>query len=119
MVISVDTPELLDSITLQYQVAGSDKQITKTLRQFMDMLDSYSDQEKQIIIKDEAYDTLLQYSALNIQAKAGFNQTPWNKTKATSFTLSEFRHDAQLNGVGVQRIFYLLHSLNQEAPKGK
>ncbi len=76
MVIHYDTPDLLNSIQLEYRVAGSNQKIRVTLGEFMDLLDAQHETDKQIIIEDEAYDTLLQYSALNIQAKAGFNQTP-------------------------------------------
>ena len=91
-------------------------EIQVTLRQLLDVMEKQSNANTTIVIDDNAYDALLGMSALNIQAKAGFNQTPWNKAERTSFTIGEFTDEVKRNGVGVKRIFFLLHSLNQEEP---
>ena len=56
-------------------------------------------------------------SALNIQAKSGKNQLPWNTlSKNTNISIGEFDAVDGLE-LSVLRTFELLHALDQEKPK--
>lgn len=120
MVLNIDkkNPDLL-KIPIRYQVVGSEKFKEVPLGQFLDTLQKNSGKTKTIKITDASYNTLLDLSALNIQAKAGFNQLPWNVQSAnTHFSISEFSEEAERGGVGIKEVFSLLQSLNNEDPKG-
>jgi hypothetical protein len=119
MVLNVDGVDL-EAIPVQYKLAGENggRPISTTLGQLLKKMQEQSGKSKKIVIDDSTYDELLKLSALNIQAKAGLNQTPWNQTKSTEFSIGEFKNEAKLNGVGVKRIFMLLTSLKQERSPG-
>jgi len=77
MVLNIDkkNPDLL-KIPIRYQVVGSEKTKEVPLGKFLDNLQKNSGKTKTIKLTDASYNTLLDLSALNIQAKAGFNQLP-------------------------------------------
>lgn len=121
MVLNIDkkNPDLL-KIPIRYQVVGSEKTKEVPLGKFLDNLQKNSGKTKTIKLTDASYNTLLDLSALNIQAKAGFNQLPWNTQSVnTHFSISEFSEEAERGGVGIKEVFLLLQSLNNEDPKGK
>ena len=78
MMLDISIPNI-ENIPITYKPAGSDEYIDSTISQLLANMASASGGSKQIIITDEGYDTLLSLSALNIQAKAGLNQKPWNE----------------------------------------
>jgi hypothetical protein len=55
----------------------------------------------------------LQLSALNIQAKAGINQLPWNQSKSTQVKIGQFDNNDNLR-VSTRHTFELLHELDQD-----
>lgn len=106
--------------TIQYRPVGSKQVVTKTLEEFFADLDkANNDKGKQIVLYDSGYETLLNLSALNIQAKAGINQLPWNEgTKSTQVSIGEFADDDNLI-VSARHTFELLHELDQETQPEK
>ena len=112
MMIECSSPELL-KINISYKPIGSNKMITTTLDKFFKAMEQASGQSKQIIISDEGYSTLLELSRLNIQAKAGLNQKPWNENKSTQISIGEFNQSDGLV-VSAKRTFQLLNQLDQE-----
>lgn len=101
----------LDRVPIEYKdISG---QLVKTnLRDFIAAMNNANAQHKQIILQDNGYETLLELSALNTQAKAGFNQLPWNESKSTSVSIGEFGDDGLT--ISTRHTFELLHSLDQD-----
>lgn len=118
MLIEIDSPDLLDSIEITYTIAGNPQELKKmSLGNFLKMLDKLSVDAKHIILTDEGYENLMKYSALNIQAKAGINQLPWNKNASTSIAITDFTDETGGLALSSLRTFQLLKSLNNLDPK--
>ena len=101
----------LNNIPIEYKIP--DGGIVKTsLKEFINVMDSASKQHKQISIYDSGYETLLNLSALNIQAKSGINQLPWNESVSTSVSIGEFADYDDGLSVSAKRVFELLHELD-------
>lgn len=108
----LEIPDLdLTSIDIDYKTPNGET-VTTNLRDFIAAMEAASNEHKQIILQDSGYDVLLELSKLNIQAKAGINQKPWNVNKSTSVSISEFGDDGMT--ISARRTFELLHSLDQE-----
>lgn len=100
----------LNSIPIEYKIPTGE--VVKTsLKDFISAMESASKQHKQISIYDSGYETLLNLSALNIQAKSGINQLPWNESLSTSVSIGEFAYDDGLS-LSAKRTFELLHQLD-------
>lgn len=117
MLIQIDSPEILDSVKISYTIAGnpSDKR-EMSLGKFLNMLDGLNKDAKHIMLTDEGYENLMKYSALNIQAKAGINQLPWNKNASTSVSIADFTDETGGLALSARRVFQLLQSLNSYDP---
>ena len=108
----------INQLEITYMTATGDK-VTTTLKNFFELLDNISSSaEERISLDDDAYDVLLGLSALNVQAKSGKSQLPWNvqlksKIAATSVSIGEFDASAKC-GIGIKRAFELLHTLNND-----
>lgn len=108
----LEIPELdLASIEINYKTPDGNS-VTTDLKTFIAAMEAANGEHKQIILQDAGYDTLLELSKLNIQAKAGINQKPWNTNKSTSVSIGEFGNDGMV--ISARRTFELLHSLDQE-----
>ena len=88
MMLDVSNISILNT-PITYKPIGSPKTINSTLGQLLKDMEASSGNSKKITITDETYDTLLKFSALNIQAKAGFNQKPWNINKSNQVKIGE------------------------------
>lgn len=114
LTLDISNIDLLNNLTVKYKKGT--QEYTTTLGNFLNTVIYYNGTE-QLRIDDELYDTLLDLSALNIQAKSGKNQLPWNTiSKNTNVSIGEFSPDDGLT-ISVLRTFELLHSLDQENPK--
>ena len=114
MVLEVSSPEILET-PVQYRPIGEKEYIPSTLGQLLDDIKKANGSSKKISINDEAYDVLQGLSAMNIQAKSGKKQIPWNKNASTSVALSEFQEEKEDNlSLSVKETFQLLHSLEHE-----
>lgn len=103
----------VDLTTIEIEYKTPDGKLVKTnLEQFFAAMDKANGDNKQIVLQDAGYDTLLALSQLNIQAKAGINQKPWNVNKSTSVSIGEFGDDGLT--ISARRTFELLHELDQE-----
>lgn len=112
--IDVQKLDILHDVQVQYKIGS--QPYTSTLSEFLNMAQTYSGSES-INISDDLYGTLLDMSALNIQAKSGKNQLPWNTlSKNTNISIGEFDAVDGLE-LSVLRTFELLHTLDQEKPK--
>lgn len=116
MVIAVDDPDLLNAVKISFKVTGSNKQETMSLGDFIKHLNSLSGSAKHIHLTDEGYENLMKYSALNIQAKAGINQNPWNQ-KTAKVSIADFadEHDSAMV-MSSLKVFELLKGLNNLDP---
>lgn len=115
-IITVDMQniDLLNSLQVSYKVGN--QTYNHSLAEFLRVVQTYSGSD-QIRIEDDLYSTLLDMSALNIQAKSGKNQLPWNTlSKNTNVSIGEFDTVDGLE-LSVVRTFELLHTLDQEKPK--
>lgn len=112
--VDVSNQDLLQSIQVSYKIGT--QTYNHSLAQFLQTVQTYSGSD-QIRIEDDLYGTLLDMSALNIQAKSGKNQLPWNTlSKNTNVSIGEFDPIDGLE-LSVVRTFELLHTLDQEKPK--
>lgn len=102
----------LDNISIEYKSVGG-QMVNSTLRQFMQEMEKAKNINKQIILQDSGYQTLLELSTLNIQAKSGINQLPWNKSKSTSVSIGEYSDSDKLV-ISTRHTFELLHQLDQD-----
>lgn len=118
MLIRTDQPDLLESVKITYTIAGSPDDVKEmNLGQFIEMLENLEKDAKHIMLSDEGYENLMKYSELNIQAKAGINQLPWNKNASTSVSIEDFTNEKGSLALSARRTFQLLHSLNTLDPK--
>ena len=110
MMLDVSNTDIF-SIPISYKPIGGSSIINSTLGQLLEDMEAASGQSKMITITDETYDTLLKFSALNIQAKAGINQKPWNINKSNQVKIREF---SKIDGLmlSARRTFELLHELD-------
>lgn len=115
MILNIEAPDILDSVEISYHTAGGGEVRKVSLGEFLKVLDSLNGSSKHIILEDNGYEALMGLSALNVQAKAGINQLPWNKNASTSVSISEFEYDDL--PVSSRRTFELLRSLDDEEPK--
>ena len=112
MMLDVSSPDVMNT-SVTYKPIGSDGMITTTLKQLLSDMEAAAGQTKQIVINNDTYDTLLKLSALNIQAKSGLNQKPWNENASTVVSLGEFAPEDGLT-LSAFHTFNLLHQLDQE-----
>lgn len=120
MLIRVNDMNLFDSVSISYRVAGDPKGTvyTVSLREFIDKVNSMSGDEKHIMLTDEGYENLMRYSALNVQAKAGINQLPWNQNKSTSIAINDFTYETgPAMSIASKHVFQLLRTLDDEEPE--
>ena len=116
MTLNVSNVNLLKSTTISYKMPGETKETISSLEDFLNNLEKHSGSSKQFVIDDKAYDVLLSFSALNIQAKAGKKQLPWNKaSKINQVSIGEYQRDNL--PITVKKTFKLLHALDTEKPK--
>ena len=108
----------LDSVHISYYLKGK-KQNPVTLREFINLLDNHSPSDTKIVIDDEGYDVLLNLSKLNIQAKSGKNQMPWNVNASTSVSISEYANESAGGYLSAAETFSLLYQLDTEDPTDK
>lgn len=114
LTVDIGNIDVINSLEVKYKMG--EQTITTTLGNFLNKLSYYNGKE-QIRIDDNLYDTLLELSAFNVQAKSGKTQLPWNTiSKNTNVSIGEFSPDDGLT-ISVLRTFELLHSLDQEKPK--
>lgn len=116
---NVQNADVLKNTTITYGVPnekGGKDEITTSLEDFFKAVEKANGQSKQITINDEAYETILGLQAINIQAKSGKNQLPWNKNKSTKVSIGEFTDEIGNFPVGysIRRTFELLSTLNSE-----
>ena len=110
--VDMDQVDLLSNTIIDYTIGG--KPFSKPLGEFLNEIERHSESQ-QIVIEDNAYDTLLKLSQLNIQAKSGKNQLPWNVNKSTSVRIADFSEEDN-RIVSVKRTFQLLQALDEERP---
>ena len=102
----------LGKIPITYKTPEG-KLVTSSIAQMLHKMENASSQHKQIVLEDSGYETLLQLSVLNIQAKAGINQLPWNQSKSTQVKIGQFDNNDNLR-VSTRHTFELLHELDQD-----
>lgn len=113
LTLDIENSDLINNIQIEYWIGNEQK--TESIIDFLSTIQNYSGKE-QIKIDDNLYEVLLSASALNIQAKSGLNQLPWNvSSKNTQVTIGEYDKDNL--EISVRHTFELLHSLDKENPK--
>lgn len=109
----ITSPDILNDVEVEYRPIGSDTYIKAPLSQLFADIEKANGGSKQITITDETYDVLTNLQSINIQAKSGKNQLPWNQNKSTSVSIGEYDPIDNLE-LSVYRTFQLLHTLNSE-----
>ena len=120
MLLQVSSTDLWDSVQISYSVAGDPNRTihTLSLREFINKVNNMGNGEKHIMLTDEGYANLMKYSALNIQAKAGINQLPWNQNASTSIAINDFTYETgDAMAIASRRVFELLRTLDDEEPE--
>lgn len=114
--IYLDTskPEVLNQ-SISFSLGG--KTQTMSLGDFISFLNNQSDKSQQIVIDDTAYDILLDASILQVQAKSGKTQLPWNVNASTTVAINDFSKEIPPNAnISVLETFQLLQALDTEQP---
>lgn len=106
----ITSPDILNDVEVEYKPVGSDTYIKAPLSQLFSDVEKVNGSSKQISITDETYDVLTNLQSINIQAKSGKNQLPWNQNKSTSVAIGEYGEDNL--DISVRRTFQLLSTLN-------
>jgi hypothetical protein len=120
MLLAVDDIDLWDSVEISFSIAGDPTKTihTLSLREFVNHINSMNGSEKHIMLTDSGYENLMKYSALNIQAKAGINQLPWNKNKGTAVSINDFTYETgPAMPIAAKRVFELLRTLDDDEPE--
>lgn len=105
--------DILNDVEVEYKPIRSSDYIKAPLSKLFEDIEKANGQSKSIIIKDETYDVLLNLQSINIQAKSGKNQLPWNQNVSTSVSILEYDQVDKL-ALSVYHTFNLLHSLHSE-----
>lgn len=106
------SPSILNDVEVEYKPVGSDVYIKAPLSKLFADIENANGSSKQISIKDNTYDILMDLQSINIQAKSGKNQLPWNQNASTSVSIGEYDKVDKL-AISVYHTFSLLHSLNK------
>lgn len=112
MVLNGSLPEIKD-IPISYNITGGDK-INGTIGSMLSDIERASSAHKHIQLDDSGYSVLLQLSAINIQAKAGINQLPWNLSESTKVSIGEYANSDDNLEISIKHTFELLHELDHE-----
>ena len=104
----------LDSITVEYRVAGKpeDGYQTCTLRELFKIIEKANGSSKTVHINDNTLDAIMALNSLAIQAKSGKDQLPWNVNARTSVSICDFSNETLGLALGINRTFQLLKQLN-------
>lgn len=108
----------LEEVKITYYLKG-EQQGPISLGEFIDLLNKHSPADTKIVIDDKGYDALLNLSKLNVQAKSGKNQLPWNVNSSTSVAISEFSNESAGGYLSAAETFALLYQLDTEPPTDK
>ena len=107
----INSPDILNDIEVEYKPVGSNTYIKAPLSKFFADIEKANGGSKQISITDNTYDVLMNLQSINVQAKSGKNQLPWNQNASTSVSIEEYDKVDKL-AISVYHTFSLLHSLN-------
>lgn len=112
LALNITDVNLLEQIEITFRYGSKSSSKTVKLKEFLAFLEKKSGSSTHIAVDDNSYETLIGLSAINIQAKSGKNQLPWNKeSKNTQVKIEEFiDEDGAL--VKAKHVFSLLVSLN-------
>lgn len=112
MALRVTGSDLKD-VQINFEV--NKKPRTLSLGDFLDLMDKTSEAGT-IVLDDEAFSVLKALSVLNVQAKSGKNQLPWNVNKDTSVAIADYTDDAD-GYYSVPNTFRMLYELDKEHPE--
>lgn len=107
----ITSPDIVADVEVEYKPIGSNNYIKAPLSKLFEDIEKANGGSKQISITDETYDVLMNLQSINIQAKSGKNQLPWNQNASTSVSIGEYDKVDKL-AISVYHTFSLLHSLN-------
>lgn len=107
----ITSPNILNDVEVEYKPIGSNNYIKAPLSKLFEDIEKANGGSKQIVITDDTYDVLMNLQSINIQAKSGKNQLPWNQNASTSVSIGEYDKVDKL-AISVYHTFRLLHSLN-------
>lgn len=108
---NINSPDILNDVEVEYKPVGSNVYIKAPLSKLFADIEKANGGSKQISITDDTYDVLMNLQSINIQAKSGKNQLPWNQNASTSVSIGEYDKVDKL-AISVYHTFSLLHSLN-------
>lgn len=108
---NINSPDILNDVEVEYKPVGSNAYIKAPLSKLLADIEKANGGSKQISITDDTYDVLMNLQSINIQAKSGKNQLPWNQNASTSVSIGEYDKVDKL-AISVYHTFSLLHSLN-------
>ena len=109
---NINSPDVLNDIEVEYKPIGASKPIKAPLSQLFKDIENANGSSKNITIYDSTYDVLTRLQSINVQAKSGKNQLPWNKNLSTSVSIGEYGKDNLT--LSVKNTFKLLHTLNTQ-----
>lgn len=109
MVIDMTDTNLMNDVIIQFTIKGEKQELP--LGEFLNKLDTWTG-PGQISVDDQTMELIESLSFLNIQAKSGKAQLPWNRNVKNSFRIGDLDESMpEWNGLSGAVIFQILQQL--------
>lgn len=110
--VDISLIQIKNKVKLRYKQGKQKNWSNITLKQLLDLLDKADNASERISLDDQSIDTLANLMKLNIQAKSGKGQKPFNKVTVTLGNLTI--PQTALGKMSAYSIFYSLQQLEKE-----
>lgn len=111
MMVDMTDANLMNDVMIQFTIKGEKQELP--LGDFLTKLDTWSG-PGQISIDDETMELIESLSFLNVQAKSGKAQLPWNRNVKNSFRIKDLDENMpEWNGLSAMVIFQILQQLSE------
>lgn len=109
MMIDMTDTNLMNDVIIQFTIKGEKQELP--LGEFLNKLDTWTG-PGQISVDDQTMELIESLSFLNIQAKSGKAQLPWNRNVKNSFRIGDLDESMpEWNGLSGAVIFQILQQL--------
>lgn len=111
MMVDMTDTNLMNDVMIQFTIKGEKKELP--LGDFLNTLDTWAG-PGQINIDDQTMELIESLSFLNIQAKSGKSQLPWNRNVKNSFKIEELNESMpEWGGLSAMVVFQILQQLSE------
>lgn len=111
MMVDMTDTNLMNDVIIQFTIKGEKQELP--LGDFLNKLDTWAG-PGQISIDDQTMELIESLSFLNIQAKSGKSQLPWNRNVKNSFKIEDLDESMpEWGGLSAMVVFQILQQLSQ------